>query len=74
MVEEVESMVTHNGEGRPVKKVVLLKDDMEFYYVNVYDYQMPERTKVSPPILGASDAIRQYDLCCLGVCEDILYS
>jgi hypothetical protein len=43
------------------KKVSLLKDDMEFWYVNFYDYKNPKMTKVSPPIVGEYEALKQYN-------------
>jgi hypothetical protein len=59
---EVESVISNDVLGI-VRKVALLKDDMEFYYVNIYDYRNPLRTKVSPPILGVKEAVRQFNLC-----------
>jgi hypothetical protein len=50
----------HNG---PVRKIALLKDELEFWYVNVYNYRNPRLTKVSAPILGEAAAVDIYIKC-----------
>lgn len=66
----IEEVITNDTIG-PVQKVCLLRDELEFWYVNVYNYRHPELCKFSPPLLG-KQALAIFDEC-IGATE-VFYS
>ena len=56
------NIVTNDGRG-PIKKYSLLKDDLDFWHVLVFNYRDPKATKLSPPLLGEKLAVDVYLKC-----------